>query len=263
MEKEFYRDISFIKNYLREDEEILFYLKSQLAMHSFERIYLGFIDIFLHKKCILFFTNKRILCAHTNFKYLYKKVIEEILYENIKSIEIKNRKIIIEYFNLKKDVFLIPKKHLNKIPENLIEYVNSTKKKLGNLNKYYICPKCGSELKLKIFKCEKCNMEFIDKEKMKKYAIFLPGIYYYNMGGTLNKFKFIIVTLIQIFAILITSYNLYLTISMGKSLQDIATAFIYLIVILLSIALSGYFNVKLSDEFIAKKTKYFNNIDRI
>lgn len=259
MEKEFNIDISFIKNYLKEDEKILFHVKSQLPINVFERLYLGFIDIFLYKKCIIFFTNKRILCAHINFKYLYKNVIEEILYENIKNIEIKDRKIIIEYFSLKKDAFIIQKKYLNKVPKDLIEYINSTKKKANNLDRYYICPKCGFPLKLNVFKCEKCYMEFINKEKMKKYAIYLPGIYYFYIGGITNVFKFLIVTLIQLFVTMLTLYNFYLTVSMEKSLTDIVTAFFYLLIVLLSIAISGYLGVKFSDNFIPRKVNFFKS----
>ena len=249
--------IGFISKFLKNDERILLGVSGYLPMEIFERLYSGIIDILLYKKCILLFTNKRIFCIHVKVNYFYKNIIQEILYEDIKDFEFKKGKIFIQYKNLEKDIFRVNRnlseEIINKI--KIKEYIKNHNKENFSNGLHYICPRCGNGLVKRIYNCAKCNLEFVNKEKMIKYSIFLIGIIYLINKNFINYLIFIIVTVVEL--VVLFSAFFYIKYYFEMSLKGIINA-IYALIVIILIPISGYFSLKLSEEFIPKYKIYID-----
>lgn len=247
--------IGFISKFLKNDERILLGVSGYLPMSIFERLYSGIIDILLYKKCILLFTNKRIFCIHVKVNYSYKNIIQEILYEDIKDFEFKKGKIFIQYKNLKKNMFRVNKNLSEEIINKIKEYIKNHNTATYSNGLHYICPRCGNGLVKGIYNCCKCNLEFVNKEKMIKYSIILIGIIYLFNKNFINYLMFIIVTVVE-FAALFSAF-LYIKYYFETSLKGIIYA-IYALIVIIGIPILGYLSLKLSEEFIPKYKIYID-----
>lgn len=244
--------INFIYNFLRENESIIFIVNSYLAQTYFERIFLGIDYILLLRKCILVFTNKRILIFSINSNYEFKNVVQEINYEDLKELRLKKNKIVIRFLNGKKEFFRIRRK----LAKNIKKFLDQITIEKGNVtqegNRHYLCPNCGTRLKKGYYRCSNCALEFLNKKKIILYSLFLPGYPELIESIFLGKLGFFISIIVEIAYILIFGQDIYYLLKTGLNFNNLDDFFKKIFLILL-IPISGFINANLLFDFIPKK----------
>ncbi len=114
-QKKMLQKISFIKQFLKEDEKIFLVTTGFSPMSVMEQLLTGLLIFFL-KRSLFVFTNKRIFHIPTKYNYSYRHSIAQILYEDCRNIKMKGSSLVIKYKNDKKEKFYyIARKERKKI----------------------------------------------------------------------------------------------------------------------------------------------------
>lgn len=173
-QNKFLKKVPFIKNFLDEDE-IINLITTGCSPASFvEQWTIGWIFIYL-KRSLFVFTNKRIFHIPTKKDFSYRNSIAKILYADCKSIEIKGRKLIVEYKKGKKEKFLyIGSKEKKKI-KTLLSSVSLEGEPSKSQGRTHLCPRCRKDLEDDQYLCVNCNLVFKNKEEVRKISIIYPG----------------------------------------------------------------------------------------
>lgn len=166
-----------LRQFLRPDEEILLAVPACSPMSFFEQLTTGWV-IFYSKRCVLVFTNQRILHFPTNVKFAPRKSIAQILYGDIADAKLSGflgRVLKLTYRSGKKESF---------------NYVQATEfKKLKAIwsllpnqgrpsevgERHHLCPRCQAILLKGRFQCSNCHLKFKDGERAFKLSILYPG----------------------------------------------------------------------------------------
>ena len=168
------KKIPFIKNFLTEDEKILLITTGCSPVSILEQLLTGWIFIYL-KRSLFVFTNKRIFHIPTKIDYSYRNSIAQIIYADCKSIQIKGRKLVVEYRNENKEKFLyIASKEKKKI-KSLVKNISFEGYPSKTQKRTHLCPRCTKELEEGRYICLNCHLEFKDKAEAKRISLIYPG----------------------------------------------------------------------------------------
>lgn len=167
--------ISFLKPFIRNNERVLCITTGHTPVTILEKLGIGWLFIYL-KRCLLVFTDQRVLSIPTTPVYKYRNAITEILYGSCKSIRIKGRSLIVDYKKTSavEKFFSLAGKEKKKII-NLLK--NITLKSDGNSvdKRTNLCPRCGTPLVETKRVCEECELKFKTKLIATFLAFVLPG----------------------------------------------------------------------------------------
>jgi hypothetical protein len=168
------KKIPILKNFLQDDEKILLMTTGCSPISIVEQLLTGWIFIYL-KRSLFVFTNKRIFHIPTKKDFSYRNSIAEIVYADCKSIQIKGRKLVIEYKSEKKEKFLyIAGKEKKKI-KSLLSNISYEGHPGKTPQRRHLCPRCTKELEEGIYICSNCNLEFKNKAEAKRISLIFPG----------------------------------------------------------------------------------------
>ncbi len=208
-QKKVLKKIPAIKNFLKEGEQILLITTGCSPTSLFEQVLTGWIFIYL-KRSLFLFTNQRIFHIPTKANYSYRNSIAQILYSDSKSIQIKGRRLLVEYKNGEKEKFLyISGKEKKKI-KALLPTISLEGSPSKTLKRIHLCPRCTNELDEGKYRCANCNLEFKDKSEARKISLIFPGGgYFYNRHPLLGISDGLVETilLISVVTSLITVLN--------------------------------------------------------
>ena len=236
----------FLKNFLNEDERILLITTGCSPTSFLEQLLTGWIFIYL-KRSLLIFTNSRIFHIPTKRNYSYRNSIAQILYSDCKSIQIKGRKLIVEYKNGMKEKFLyIARKEKRKI-KALLPTISFEGPLSKTQKRTHLCPRCTADLDEGKYICENCYLEFKNKDEAKKISLIYPGGgYFYTRHPFLGISDAIVETILIILVILSL-------INMVKGVQGSGVnLFTFAILVVFEKALSVYHSNHFVKEFIPK-----------
>jgi hypothetical protein len=196
------KKIPFLKNFLSEDERILLITTGCSPTSLLEQLLTGWIFIFL-KRSVFIFTTSRIFHIPTKRNYSYRNSIAQILYSDCTSIQIKGRKLIVEYKNGMKEKFLyIARKEKRKI-RALLPTISFEGPLSKTQKRTHLCPRCTAELHEGKYICENCYLEFKNKDEAKKISLIYPGGgYFYTRHPFLGISDAIVETILIILVIL-------------------------------------------------------------
>jgi hypothetical protein len=187
--------ITFIKPFIKDDEQVLLVTKGYSPASTFEKYIIGWFFIYL-KRSLFVFTNQRIFHIPTTPIYSYRNSIAQILYSGCKSIAIKKRSLVVEYAKQAGEdkFFWIAGKEIKKIRELLKTIIQLPKE--GEVSeRTHLCPGCTNALSKDKYICENCGLKFKSKTATSIFSIIFPG------GGylyTRRYFLGIIVALVEI-----------------------------------------------------------------
>ncbi|UCG99768.1 MAG: PH domain-containing protein [Deltaproteobacteria bacterium] len=195
------KKIAFLKNFLKEDERILLITTGCSPTSIWEQFLTGWIFIYL-KRSLFVFTNKRIFHIPTKIFYSYRNSIAQILYPDCNSIQIKGRKLILEYENGKKDKFLyIARKEKKKI-KALLPTISFEGSPSESQKRIHLCPRCTQELREGKYICANCHLDFKGKDEGKKISLIYPGGgYFYTRHPFLGIGDAIVETILLVLVI--------------------------------------------------------------
>jgi len=241
------RKALFLKKFLREDEKILLITTGCSPVSILEQLLTGWIFIYI-KRSIFIFTNQRIFHIPTKVNYSYKNSIANILYADTSSIQIKGRKLVVDYKNGQKEKFLyIPRKEKKRIKALLskISFEGSGSK---SAKRIHLCPRCTSELEEEKYTCSKCRLEFKDKDKAKKVSILFPGGGYFYTKHPLLGLSDAIVEIMLILLVIVSLID----VSNGVEGSQ-GSLIIFTVVLLCEKAITVYHSNHFIKEYITKE----------
>jgi len=167
--------ISFLKPFIRNNEKVLCVTTGHTPVTILEKLGIGWLFIYL-KRCLLIFTDQRVLSIPTTPVYKYRNTITEILYGSCRSIRMKGRSLIIEYkkTGAVEKFFSLAGKEKKKIT-NLLKNITLMSDENWAEKRTNLCPRCCTPLAEKTRTCEGCELKFKTKPIASVLAAFLPG----------------------------------------------------------------------------------------
>jgi hypothetical protein len=174
----------FLKIGLEPGEEIFLAVHATSPMGLLEQITIGWIIVYV-KRCILIFTNKRILHFPTRSDFSPKQSVAQIRYGDITKSKLSGflgRTLKIGYKSGKKEKFYyIPSKESKKI-KTLIPNLSTGVYPSKALERHHLCPKCTVPLEKNVFSCPNCHLEFKSIRQAIRFSLIFPGGGYFYAG---------------------------------------------------------------------------------
>ena len=172
-----------LQQVLKPDEEILLAVRASSPMSWFEQLVTGWIIYYL-KRCVLVFTNKRILHLPTKINFKPKASIAQILYGDIAEVKASGlfgRALKLKYRTGKKEAFnYVEAPEFKKLKALLLTLPKEgPPSEVGE--RHHLCPRCQSRLLPGKFTCPNCRLQFKDGERAIKLSILYPGGGYFYM----------------------------------------------------------------------------------
>ncbi len=171
------KSAEFLKRFLEPGEEVLLAAKAVSPFGLLEQWTLGWY-LYVMKRCLLVFTNKRVLHIPTKSNYGPKDGMSQFFYgaiESYKASQFLGRALTLTYKSGKTEKFAsIPGKGLNKI-KNLLPSLMENASPVSSQERQHLCPRCATALEPDVYKCAKCFLEFKNMGDATKYSILIPG----------------------------------------------------------------------------------------
>jgi hypothetical protein len=166
-----------LKQVLKPDEEIWLAVRASSPMSWFEQLVTGWIIYYL-KRCVLVFTNKRILHLPTKMNFKPKASVAQILYGDIAEATASGffgRALRLKYKTGKKEDF----NYVEAADFKKLKALLPTLPRDGQLSevseRHHLCPRCQTRLVAGKYRCPSCRLQFKDGERAIKLSILYPG----------------------------------------------------------------------------------------
>ena len=194
----------FLKKILDPGEEIFLAVKATSPTPVLEQFTIGWIFIYI-KRCMLIFTNKRILHFPTRANFSPKPSVAQIGYGDIEEIRLTSflgRTLKMEYKSGKKEKFYyIPGREFKKL-KTLIPNLATGAHPSVVMERYHLCPKCITPLQKNVFSCPSCHLEFKNIKQAIRLSLLFPGGGYFYAGHPIMGIGDAIVETILIIALI-------------------------------------------------------------
>jgi hypothetical protein len=172
------KSIACVKPFLREGEEILLVTTACSPVSLLEQFLTGWILFYL-KRCLLVFTNQRILHIPTTVSYAYRNSIAQIDLRDCASVQVKGRGILVRYGSGKKETFLYVAGNESRKLKALLPALSFGG---GAGKRVHLCPRCTKELVEGTYTCPGCRLLFKDRAEAKRISLVYPGGGYFYTG---------------------------------------------------------------------------------
>jgi hypothetical protein len=173
-----------LKQLLEPDEEILYSAKACSPVSLLEQFITGWI-LYYVKRCVLIFTNKRILHFPSKINFSPRNSVAQILYGDIENYKLGGfggRVLALTYKSGKKEKFHYVESKERKKLRTILPLLVRDAVPSAVQERHHLCPRCTAPLPSAEFICEKCRLEFKDAQKALKFSIAFPGGGYFYTG---------------------------------------------------------------------------------
>jgi hypothetical protein len=190
-----------LKQFMEPDEEILLAVKAASPMSFLEQLITGWI-IYYIKRCVLVFTNKRILHFPTNANFRPKQSVAQARYGDIERFKLSGflSKIFkVVYKNGKKENFYYIRSTEFKKLKTLLPLFIKDGQPSEIMQRHHLCPNCIIPLPRDRFTCPNCRLEFKNVTQAIRSSILFPGGgYFYTRHSILGISDAIVETILSI-----------------------------------------------------------------
>jgi len=173
-----------LKQVLKPDEEIWLVVRAVSPMSWFEQLTTGWMIYYL-KRCVLIFTNKRILHLPTTMNFKPKVSVAQVLYGDIAETKLAGflgRALTLQYKSGKKESFnYIEPRDFKKL-KVLLPSLPKESQPSEVSERHHLCPRCQARLLKWKYTCPSCQLQFKDGERAIKLSILYPGGGYFYTG---------------------------------------------------------------------------------
>jgi TM2 domain-containing membrane protein YozV len=194
----------FLKKILDPGEEIFLAVKATSPTSVLEQFTIGWIFIYI-KRCMLIFTNKRILHFPTRTNFSPKQSVAQIGYGDIEEVKLSGflgRTLKMEYKSGKKEKFYyIPSTEFKKL-KTLIPNLATGAQPSVVMERYHLCPQCIAPLQKNVFSCPSCHLEFKNLKQAIRLSLLFPGGGYFYAGHPIMGIGDAIVETVLIIALI-------------------------------------------------------------
>jgi len=167
--------LTFLRKFLAADERIVFVTTGCSPFSTVEQMTIGHAWVYLIKRALFVFTNKRILHIPTTMSYDYRGSLAQILYQDCRRQYVKGSAFFVEYHSGKKEKFYgIPRADRAMIQRLNIE-AGEFGPRSARAERNHICPSCSRALTPEQYTCPSCGLEFKNKPEALKYSLLAPG----------------------------------------------------------------------------------------
>jgi hypothetical protein len=173
-----------LKQLLKPDETILLVVKASSPMSLFEQLTTGWMIYYL-KRCVLIFTNKRILHFPTKPNFAPKVSVAQILYGDIVEAKVSGffgRVLKLKYKSGNKESFNYVQPADFKKLKAILPSLPKEGQPSEVSERHYLCPGCRGRLLKGRFNCPTCQLKFKDGERAMTLSILYPGGGYFYTG---------------------------------------------------------------------------------
>ena|GEM_PF-223380 len=173
----------FLKPLLEPGEEIWLAVEATSPMSFLEQWTSGWVIYYL-KRCVLIFTNKRILHIPTKHNFTPRHSVSQIRYGDIEEFKLSGflgRVLKIEYKSGKKEKFYYVKSREFKKLKTL-EHLFMKDQPSHVRERHFLCPRCITPLVKDVFSCPNCHLEFKNMNDAIRISILFPGGGYFYTG---------------------------------------------------------------------------------
>jgi len=168
------KKITFLPSFLHQDERVLQVTTGCSPVSFGEQILTGAI-VFVMKRSLFVFTDRRVFHIPTKSDFSYRGSIAQILYADCQKIYTKGRTLIAEYKNGTKERFTcIASREKSKI-KALLKSVSLDGQQSPAQHRTHLCPRCTNPLVENSFTCPACRFHFKSKARARKLSIIYPG----------------------------------------------------------------------------------------
>ena len=179
------RDVApLLKQVLKPDEEIWLAVRAASPMSWFEQITTGCIIYYL-KRCVLVFTNQRILHLPTTLNFKPKSSIAQVLYGDLAEAKVTGflgRVLKLTYKTSKKESFSYVESPEFKKLKALLPTLPKGWQSSEVSERHHLCPRCQARLITGKFTCPNCQLQFKDGARAIRLSVLYPGGGYFYTG---------------------------------------------------------------------------------
>jgi len=168
------KKVEFLQSFLWEGETILCVTPACSPMTLLEQYLMGWL-IFYIKRCLLVFTNMRILHIPTTADYSYRNSIAQMLYADCQSVAVKGGTLVVKYANGSKEKFYYVAGQERKKVRSLLETAPLQSDQGTQQARTHLCPRCTGELVKDQYTCPSCGLAFKSRAEARKIALVYPG----------------------------------------------------------------------------------------
>jgi hypothetical protein len=166
--------LGFLAPFLEPGEKILFVAVGCSPFSAIEQLLTG-AWIYLLKRCLFVFTDRRVFHVPTKSNLAYRKSIAQILYADCSSLQIKRSSLVANYKNAGCEKFHgitgTARKKITELSKNVTFEGTSS----PMLERAHLCPRCTKPLVKGYYTCPHCSLEFKNKIKARRISVLLPG----------------------------------------------------------------------------------------
>jgi hypothetical protein len=166
-----------LKQVLKPDEEVWLVVRAVSPMSWFEQLTTGWMIYYL-KRCVLVFTNQRILHLPTTMNFKSKLSIAQVYYGDIAVAKLSGflgRALKLTYRTGKQETFnYIEPADFRKL-KTLLPSLPKEAHSSEASERHYLCPRCLARLLKGIFTCSNCQLQFKDGERAVRLSVLYPG----------------------------------------------------------------------------------------
>lgn len=166
-----------LKQLLKPGEEILLAVRGCSPMSFLEQITTGAFIVYL-RRCVLVFTNKRILHFPSTIRFSPRKSVAQVIYGDIEGFKLSgflSRVFTVKYKSGKKENFhyLTPRemKKLKTLLPSLVQGGQPSEVR----ERHHLCPRCQTPLQRDRFSCPHCHLRFKDRQEATRWSLLYPG----------------------------------------------------------------------------------------
>jgi hypothetical protein len=232
--------ISFLQPFLDESEKILLVTTGCSPVSAVEQM-LGGAIVYILKRSVFVFTNKRVFHIPTKSNYSFRNSIAEIPYAACQKVFMKRRTLIVEYKNKQKEKFVYIAGRERKKIHSILETIPLEGQQSETPHRTYLCPRCTNRLIKEQYTCPNCSLAFKNKADGRKISIIYPGGGYFY---TRHPFLGLVDALAELYLSILVVIFLFGTI---RGVEDSAIA---LIIVGFALALEKTITVYHSNRFI-------------
>ncbi len=173
--------VSEIAPMLESDEQILFAATACSPMSVLEQVTTGWVVYYI-RRCLLVFTNKRILHVPTTRSFKWRGSIAEIRYDAIRKAKLRFGTLLIEYGNGTKEKFVYVDRRERKKMRAVLDARVTGQQAAGDTVRRHRCPRCAAPLTPRTASCARCGLAFRNRSEARRLSWFLPGGGYFYTG---------------------------------------------------------------------------------
>jgi hypothetical protein len=242
--------LGFLGRFLDSDERLMFVAAGCSPFSALEQMTIGAGWVYMIKRALLVFTNKRIFHVPTSYNLGYRGSVAQVLYQDCNRLRVKGSTLLIEYRSGKKERFYgIPGPD-----RGVINRLNVESGDFGPVSarpeRTHLCPNCTQPLEREVAACSSCGLEFRTKAKAWKYSLLIPGGGYFY---TRHPFMGMLDAIVESYLLILTAAAGFAALSGDPESGPVAIVFAVLLAF--EKLLTVYHSNSFLDEFIPTDVK--------